>query len=244
MRRVLAVALLLLLAGCTGVFGGDAQREAPSVTPVPVPEPTPGRVVVPQAADGTPAVGRLIAAHSQALSTRPFHLRVVRSDTSAVDVWVDHEADLARFRRVVDESVTDVVVHNGTRYEVGADGEVRSSPVNDLPFVDSPTGFFLLQQRVAGLVYTRAGTATRDGRRVALLRANTTNSTISRSGFRTVVAANSTLAVDRNGIVRELDHEERYADGTVRRLRLTVTTGEDVPLPEWYERQESERDDR
>lgn len=242
--RLALVAALVLLAGCAGVFDGGTQRTAPTVTPVPVPEPTPGRVVVPQATDGTPAVGRIIAAHSQALSVRDFHLRIGRGNASAVDVWVDHGADRARFRRVVDGSVEDVVIDNGTRYEVGAGGDLQRGPVDDLPFLDSPTGFFLLQQRVAGLVYTRAGTATRDGRQVALLRANTTDSTISRSGFRTVVAADSTLAVDRNGIVRDLDHEERYADGSVRRLRIEVTTGGEVPLPEWYDGQSSARDDR
>jgi len=232
MRRLLVVAALLL-AGCTGSLTDGNTPDQRSVTAAPVPA-TEG-IVLPQTTDGRSAVGRIIADHRTALSTRSFRLQVVSDGGRfSTDVWVDREANLVRVQRVLNGSTDDAVVADGLRYDLQANGSVATSPATGTPYLASESGFFLLQQRVAGLVYNRTGTATRDGTSVAVLRANTTDSTISRSGFRTVVAANSTLYVDRNRIIRELDHEERYADDTVRTLNVTVTTDASVPLPEWY----------
>jgi hypothetical protein len=233
MRRLLVVAAIFL-AGCTGSLTDGGTPDQSSVTAAPVPESS-GDIVLPQTTDGRPAVGRIIAAHRTALSTRSFHLQVARDgNRSSTDVWIDREADIVRVRRVWNGSTDDAVVAGGTRYDRQANGTVATNPAGETPSLDSESGFYLLQQRVAGLVYNRTGTATRNGTTLAVLRANTTDSTISRSGFRTVVAANSTLYVDRNGIIRGLDHEERYADGTVRTLDVTVTTDASVPLPDWY----------
>lgn len=232
MRRVLVVAALLL-AGCTGPLDGS-RPDKPSVTAAPVPAES-GDIILPQTTDGRPAVGRIIAAHRTALSTRNFHLQVVRDgDWSSTDVWVNRESNIVRVQRVLNGSTDDAVVTDGTRYELQTNGTVATSPAAGTPYLTSESGFFLLQQRVAGLVYHRTGTTTRNGTTVAVLQANTTDSTISRSGFRTVVAANSTLYVDGNSIIRELVHEERYADDTVRTLHITVTSDTNVPLPEWY----------
>jgi len=150
-------------------------------------------------------------------------------------VWVDRDADLLRVRLARNGStVNDAVVADGTRYELAANGTATAEPADGtVPYLDSESGVFRLQQRVAGLVYNQTATTTRDGTNVAILRANTADSTISRSGFRTVVAADSTLSVGREGVIRGMDHEEEYADGSVRTLDATVTTGGDVPLPEW-----------
>ncbi|WP_310919304.1 hypothetical protein [Haloarcula saliterrae] len=235
MRQVLVLAVVVL-AGCSGVFGSGAAGDTPEVTPAPVPTPSSGNVWLPQTADGTPAVGRIIAGHQEALSSRDFHRRVVDGDLSTTDVWVDRAANRVRVRRVTTQT-NDVVLADGRRYVRSADGPVSSERLDDdsVPYVDSTTGFFVLQQHVAGLVYNRTETVERNGTELAVLRANTTESTISRSGSRTVVAADSTLYVDREGVIRAMDHRERYADGTVRTLRYRVWTGEDsVAMPDWF----------
>jgi len=234
-RRIL-VLVLVLLAGCSGVFGSETGIEGATVTPAPVPTAGPPAVALPQTADGTPAVGRILASHRRALATRDFHRSVVVDGTlSRTDVWVDRDADRTRVRWGTTRT-TDVVLADGRRYERNADGTVSSEPAgDDLPYVETASGFHQFQQYVAGLVYTRTGTVTRDETRLAVLRANTTDATISRSGSRTVVAADSTLYVDRHGIVREMDHRERYAGGTVRTLRVRVETGPDsVAMPPWF----------
>jgi len=235
-RQVL-VLVVVVLAGCSGVFGSAATESGPAITPAPVPTQSAGEVALPQTADGTPAVGQIITTHRQALATRDFHRRtVVDGNLSTTDVWVDRDADRTRVRRLT-RTTTDVVLTDGKRYERAANGSVLSEPsAGQLPAVETTSGFFLLQRYVAGLVYNRTGTVERNGTELAVLRANTTDSTISRSGSRTVVAADSTLYVDGNGIIRAMDHRERYADGTVRTLRVRVWTGEDsVTMPDWYE---------
>ena len=235
-RRILVVALVLL-AGCSGVFGSESQPDAPAVTPAPVPTSTTPDVILPRTADGTPSVGLIITKHRQALSTRDFHRRTRIDETlSTTDVWVDRDADRTRVRRVTG-TTTDVVVDGDRRYERAANGSVVSEPAaSRLPAVRSASGFFLLQRYVAGLIYNRTDTVTRNGTELAVLRANTTDSTIDRAGYRTVEAADSTLYVDRDGVIRALDHRERYADGTVRTLRFRVWTGGGSPaMPDWFE---------
>jgi len=234
------VLAVVVLAGCSGVFGSATTESDPAVTPAPVPTPSTGDVSLPQTADGTPAVGRVITAHRQALSTRDLHRRtVVDGNLSTTDVWVDRDADRTRVRRVT--GTTTDVVEGDRRYERAENGSVVSEPAGGrLPAVETASGFFLLQRYVAGLVYNRTGTVERNDTALAVLRANTTDSTISRSGSRTVVAADSTLYVGRDGVVRAMDHRERYADGTVRTLRFRVWTGEgSVAMPDWFEERET-----
>ncbi|MBX0323742.1 hypothetical protein EGH21_11955 [Halomicroarcula sp. F13] len=239
MRPALWVALaaVTVLAGCTGAFAGEGTTATPErVTAAPVPEPTPGRVTLPRTADGTPDVGRIVVEHHQTVRSRSVHRRlVVDEGQSATDVWVDRDRDVVRVRQRFGRSTDDVVVVDGRRYTRTRDGEVAAQPTNNsLPAVDTASGLFVLQRHVAGLVYDRTGSVTRDGTRLAVVRANTTNATLSRGGFRTVVAADSRLYVDGRGVVRYLDHRERYADGSVRSLTMRVTTDvERVPLPEW-----------
>ena len=226
------------MAGCSGVFGGTATEGGQAVTPAPVPTASAGDVQLPQTADGTPDVGRIVASHRRALSTRAFHRRtVVDGNLSTTDVWVDREANRTRVRRVTD-GTTDVVLADGRRYERAENGSVITADAGARPpVVETTSGFFLLQRYVAGLVYNRTDTVTRNGTELAVLRANTTDSTISRSGSRTVIAADSTLYVDRDGIVRALRQRERYGDGTVRTVQFRVRTGDDsVAMPDWYER--------
>ena len=236
MRQLLVVAVVLF-AGCSGVFGGDTAADGPAVTPAPVPTASAEKVLLPRTADGTADVSRILSAHRTALASRDFHRRLVVDGTlSTTDVWVDRQPDRVRIRRVTSGTV-DVVVADGRRYERPANGTVRSGPAgDDCPGVETASGFYRLQQYVSGLVYTQTRTVTRNGTRVAILRANTTDSTISRSGSRTVVAADSTLYVDRDGIVRAMVHRERYAGGTVRTVRFRVRTGQDsVAMPEWFD---------
>jgi len=239
-RQVLVLAAVVL-AGCSGVFGTGGPSDAQGVTPAPVPTASDSELTVPETADGTPAVGRIIANHRAALSTRDFHRRlVVDGNRSTTDVWVDRGGKWTRVRRVAN-GTDDVVVANDRRYERRADGTVRVGSAGwELSYVDSASGRFVLRRYVAGLVYDRTGTVTRNGTRVAVLRANTTDSTIDRAGYRTVVAADSTLYVDRHGIVRAMDHRERYTDGTVRTLRFRVWTGEGSgSLPAWFTERET-----
>ena len=239
-RQMLVIAVVLL-AGCSGVFGGDPPPETKEITPAPVPTASETGVLLPETADGTPAVGRIIASHRAALSTRDFHRRlVVDGNLSTTDVWVDREGKWTRVRRVAGET-NDVVVANDRTYERRANGTVRVGSAGwELPYADSASGRFVLQRYVAGLIYNRTETVTRNGTRLAVLRANTTDSTIDRAGYRTVVAANSTLYVDRDGIVRAMDHRERYADGTVRTLRFRVRTGDErSTLPAWFTERET-----
>jgi len=235
--RQVMVLCVVVLAGCGGVFGGATTENGADVTPAPVPAASEqSDVVLPQTGDGTPSLGRIIATHRQALSARDFHRRTaIDGNLSTTDVWVDRDADRTRVRRAT-VVTNDVVVDDGRRYERTANGSVLREPAGDrLPYVETTSGFFLLQQYVAGLVYNRTGTVTRNGTRMAVLRANTTDSTISRSGSRTVVAADSTLYVDRDGVVRAMDHRERSADGAVRTVRFRVWTGADrVTMPEWF----------
>ncbi len=240
MRRALVLAVVVL-AGCSGVFGGDTPADTQAVTPAPVPTASTPELSVPETVDGTPAVGRIIADHRAALSTREYHRRlVIDGNLSTTDVWVDHDAKRTRVRRVTG-TTDEVVVADGRRYERRANGSVRVTPGGwELPYVDSASGRFALQRYVAGLVYNRTDTVSRNGTRVAVLRANTTDSTISRPGSRTVVAADSTLYVDANGIIRAMDHRERYAGGTVRTLRFRVWTGDGTAvMPEWFTERET-----
>lgn len=235
MRQVL-VLVVVVLAGCSGVFGGTTTESGPGVTPAPVPTVAPDELSLPQTADGTPAVSQIITAHRRALSTRDFHRQtVVDGNLSTTDVWVDRDADRTRIRRVTG-TTTDVVLDDGRQYEQAENGSVVSGPAGErLPYVETTSGFFLLQQYVAGLVYNRTDTVTRNGTQLAVLRANTTDSTISRWGSRTVVAADSTLYVDGDGVIRAMDHRERYAGGTVRTVRFRVWTGDgSVAMPEWF----------
>ncbi|WP_254272051.1 hypothetical protein [Haloarcula marina] len=235
MRRLLAVALVVL-AGCSGVFADDGRpTETAPVTAAPVPETPPAPVTLPQSEDGTPAVGQIVIGHHRTVSERTLHRRVVTGGgETAVDVWVDREADVARVQRRYGNSTTDTVVADGVRYERGVERQVETSI--EVPYVETASGLFFLQQLVSGLVYNRTGTVTRNGERLAVVSANTTNSTISRSAFRTVVAADSRLYVDRRGGIRYVDHRERYADGTVRTVRMRVRTDIDrVPIPPWLD---------
>lgn len=239
-RRALVLAVVVL-AGCSGVFGGDAPTDTQGVTPAPVPTASTPELSVPETADGTPAVGPIIADHRAALSTRSFHRRlVIDGNLSTTDVWVDRDANRARVRRVTG-TTDEAVVADGRRYERRENGSIRVNPAGwELPYVDSASGHFVLQRYVAGLVYNRTDTVTRNGTRVAVLRANTTDSTISRPGSRTVVAADSTLYVDGNGVIRAVDHRERYADGTARTMRFRVRTGEGTAvMPEWFTERET-----
>ena len=240
MRLVLVLAVVVL-AGCSGIFGGDASSATPEITPAPVPTVSAGELSLPETADGTPAVDRIIADHRAALSTRDFHRRVVLDrNRSTTDVWVDRDTKRTRIRRVAD-GTDEAVVADGRRYERRADGSLRVDPAGwELPYVDSASGRFVLQRYTAGLAYDRTDTVIRNGTRLAVLRANATDSAISRSGSRTVVAADSTLYVDRAGIVRAMDHRERSAGGTVRTLRFRVRVGEgSAVMPEWFTERET-----
>ncbi|EMA46952.1 hypothetical protein [Halococcus saccharolyticus] len=75
------VVVLIVLAGCSGVFGGDGGGEStPTVTPMTVPTDEPTPTPVPQLAPGLTGQGienasALVAAHSSFLQNRSFTTR-------------------------------------------------------------------------------------------------------------------------------------------------------------------------
>jgi len=236
MCRPLVVVVLVALAGCSGLglgVGGDT----PSVTPVPVATPDPSAVEVPRA-NGSVAVDAVLARHDAALSDRSFHRRVVREGPQNTrDVWVDRERDVVRVRRTLGPVIDDAIRADGTVYRVASDDPrrdyVTEASDGTVPYVLSQSGAARLGQVLLDEGYQRVDTVRRGERNLAVLAVNATGRG---EGTDPSISVKSRLYVDSEGIVREIDHWERWPDGTVVTLRMTVTTGtERVPVPWWAE---------
>lgn len=237
MSRALAVAALLVLAGCTGLVPeGETRTESP-VTAAPVPSVAASDVPLPTR-NGTVDRDRLIARHGAALSNRSFARHVQRAGPQNTrDVWVDRERGVVRVRQRFGPLTDDALVADGTVYR-----SVRDDPETDyvsepsdgtVPYVPTLSGTDRLAQVLAEEGYRRIDTVRRDGRPVAIVAVNATGRG---SGSDPSVAIQSRLYVDADGVIRTVDHWERRPDGTIVEFRMDVTTGVDrVPIPWWAE---------
>jgi len=235
MWRSLAVVAVVLVAGCTGLTGGDTRTEA--LTPAPVPDVDPSLVVVPEA-NGSVDIDVVLDRHEAALSNRSFARSVERAGPENTrDVWVDREADIVRVRRTFGPLVDDAVAADGTVYRLASDDpdtDYRAEASNDTtPYVPSLSGRARLEQVLLDDGYRRIDTVERDGRPVAVLAVNATGRG---EGTDPSIAVQSELSVDSEGVIRSVDHWERRPDGTVVELQMSVETGTgQVPVPWWAE---------
>lgn len=233
MRRVLPVVGLVLLAGCTGLV----QDAEPTVTPAPIPEET-ATVALPRT-NGTVDIGAVIEDHDTALAERSFHLRIER-DWSRItqDVWVDRDTGVVRVRYRTASEIRDVVVTEETTYRYRPDrGRTRNYTTRptdgDVPYVLSLSGDVALKQFLARHEYVLVGTTRWNDRAMSVLRFNASHVPVPENKN---VAVDSRVYVDRRGIIRHVDHRERFDDGSGRTLRMTVTTDIGrVPRPHWLD---------
>jgi hypothetical protein len=237
MPRALAVAALLVLAGCTGFAPDGETRTDSPVTAAPVPGVSDSDVPLPTR-NGTVDRDRLIERHGAALANRSFARYVQRAGPQNTrDVWVDRERGVVRVRQRFGPLTDDAIVADGTRYRLVSDDpeeDYRTEPNNGtLPYVPTLSGAARLRQVLADEGYRRVDTVRRDGRPVAIVAVNVTGRG---SGSDPSVAVRSRLSVDADGVIRTVDHWERRPDGTVVEFRMDVTTGIDrVPIPWWAE---------
>ncbi|MFC6756703.1 MULTISPECIES: hypothetical protein [Haloarcula] len=236
MHRSLLVVTLVVLAGCSGLGFGPSADE-PAVTPVPVTTPDASAVELARA-NGSVDIDALLARHDGALADRSFHRRVVREGPQNTrDVWVDHERDVVRVQRTFGPVVDDAILADGRLYRAASDDPDRaytSEPSNvTVPYVPTRSGEARLRQVLLEDGYQRVDTVRRGGRDLAVVAVNATGRG---SGVDPSISVQSRLAVDADGVVREVDHWERRPDGTVVEFEMRVTTGEErVPVPWWAE---------
>ncbi|GCF13707.1 hypothetical protein Harman_16420 [Haloarcula mannanilytica] len=238
MWRVTLTVAVALLAGCSGFLpAGSTAEDSDSVTPAPVPTSSPDVTVTVPTKDGTVDTDRLLDRHKWALANRSFHRRVVRAGPhNTLDVWVDRDADVRRVRQQFGPLTDDTVVSNGTAYH-----NVRDDP--DTPYTttnvtgnasltDAPSGRAVLALLLANRTYRQVGSFTWNGRPVAVLAATTTSATPAADTESVVVT--SRLYVDRQGIVRYIEHDENRPQAQDLSMEMTVSTDvERVPIPWW-----------
>lgn len=239
MWRAVAVAVLALSAGCTGLLASDGPAD-PTVTPAPVPATGTAQPVDVPRANGTVDFDRVRARHRLALSNRSYHLHVEQPSRTTLDVWVDRDAGVVRVRRTVGRLVDDLVRVDGTVYT-----NVRDDPDDDYrvvpstertPLLDSLTGADLLRRSLHARAYRRVGTVQRGGRTLAVLYSNDTEPPLTDGDPDQATGVESRVYVDRQGIVRRVDYEAHLRDGNTVTITLTVRTGIDrIPVPWWLE---------
>ncbi|KZX46813.1 hypothetical protein [Haloarcula sp. K1] len=240
MWRVTLTVAIALLAGCSGLFSaGSTADGGDPVTPAPVPTPSPDATVTVPTSNGTVDVGRLLDRHQQALSTRSFHRHVEQAGPqNTLDVWVDREREVQRVRRRFGPISDDVILANGTVYT-----NVRDDP--DTPYATTPAtpntslvtstaGSNLLRQLLSNTEYRQVDSVQWNGRPVAVLAATETVETP--IGENESEIGRSRLYVDRQGVIRYVEHTERRPDRPDIDTTVTVTTDtERVPIPWWLE---------
>ncbi|AEM55646.1 hypothetical protein HISP_00045 [Haloarcula hispanica N601] len=240
MWRVTLTVAIALLAGCSGLFSaGSTADGGDPVTPAPVPTPSPDATVTVPTSNGTVDVGRLLDRHQQALSTRSFHRHVEQAGPqNTLDVWVDREREVQRVRRRFGPISDDVILANGTVYT-----NVRDDP--DTPYATTPAtpntslvtstaGSNLLRQLLSNTEYRQVDSVQWNGRPVAVLAATDTVETP--IGENESEIGRSRLYVDRQGVIRYVEHTERRPDRPDIDTTVTVTTDtERVPIPWWLE---------
>jgi len=240
MWRVALTVAIALLAGCSGLFSaGSTADGGDPVTPAPVPTSSPDATVTVPTSNGTVDVGRLLDRHQQALSTRSFHRHVEQAGPqNTLDVWVDREREVQRVRRRFGPISDDVILANGTVYT-----NVRDDP--DTPYATTPAtpntslvtstaGSNLLRQLLSNTEYRQVDSVQWNGRPVAVLAATDTVETP--IGENESEIGRSRLYVDRQGVIRYVEHTERRPDRPDIDTTVTVTTDtERVPIPWWLE---------
>ncbi|MDS0260233.1 hypothetical protein NDI56_12585 [Haloarcula sp. S1CR25-12] len=236
MRHTLAVVTLVALAGCSGLGLGPSADEQ-SVTPVPISTPDSSAVDLP-GQNGSVDIDRVVARHDAALADRSFHRTVVRAGPQNTrDVWVDRERGVVRVRRTFGPVVDDAILTDGTVYRAASDDPERAYVTEDsdaaVPYVPSQSGGARLRQVLLDGGYQRVDTIRRNDRVLAVVAVDATGRG---AGSDPSIAVQSRLAVDADGIIREVDHWERRPDGTVVAFEMTVDTDtERVPVPWWAE---------
>ncbi|WP_336336232.1 hypothetical protein [Haloarcula brevis] len=239
MWRVTLAVGIALLAGCSGVFPADPTAgDTDPVTPAPVPTSSPDATVPVPTSDGGVDVDRLLDRHERALASRSFHRHVEQAGPqNTLDVWIDREREVRRVRRRFGPISDDVVLANGTVYtNVRDDPDTPYSATPATPntsLVASPAGRDLLRLLMSGTEYRRVGAFEWNGRPVAVLAATNTGTPAAENGSG---VQRSRLYVDRQGILRYVEHVERRPDRPDIDARMTVATGIGrVPIPWWLE---------
>jgi hypothetical protein len=237
-RIALVVAVLVLVSGCNGVLSGQGTATE-TVTPAPVPSPEPtvagtdaGRCLVPPPAPrpGTPApppsttqslpirngtvVGAdLVALHASVLPNYRYHLRI----GDGYDVWslANHSAfayegsdEGTRLRTIYAVGGTlSELDHNEDGPDVLRQRPYRAGDPGPglLPLL---TGSEWFENAIGYYGYELAGTREWNGTEVRVLRWRVDRPHL--MGFKWLIEGNSTVYVDRRGIIRRVQHYERF----------------------------------
>lgn len=234
-----AVAVLVVLAGCSGLAApsGD-QAETATLTPAPVPEtdrtptgeqttclapraaatertprPTPATPVPVPGENGTVRGADLVERHLDALTTRGFRLRVDGTRVTSVSGG-------AAFRfngSLLGFGPVQLYAVGGTIYRLHeTDDGVSVTTTANSPgseraqwYLDVLTGDVWLSERVTRSHYRFVGTRTDNGTAVRVFE-STRAVTLTENGE--TVRANSTVLVDRRGVIRHVRHVSRSGD--------------------------------
>lgn len=239
---VLALALVVVLAGCSG--GGtttappnaDGPGTTPTQTPVAVPDDAPPGIT----ASGIDA-DALVSAHTDALSQRNYTLSVrQRIGDGGLDVTALVGTD--RSPALIDLATATA---NRTTY-VGADAvyerrlDAGNQTVRRIDTVSVPTGATYVQQVLDDANFSYNGTVERDGRTLYRVDAHLDDLTRTFSDAEPVYF-HGQLLVTESGIVTDLTYDLSIDVNQTRRelsVRATVTDigATDVPRPDWVER--------
>jgi hypothetical protein len=121
-RRVLALALVVAVAGCGSLAGQSDSRE--TLTPAPVPSVTEGDVPLPPGVgpDGSIDAERLAAAHSEALVGRSYTRRITRRFADRERISTLRVENRTRYRY---DHVRPGTGENATEFSDGADRYTR-----------------------------------------------------------------------------------------------------------------------
>ncbi|AUG45994.1 hypothetical protein BVU17_00040 [Haloarcula taiwanensis] len=240
MWRVTLAVGIALLAGCSGFLpAGPSADDSDPVTPAPVPTNTPEATVTVPTSDGRVDVDRLLDRHQRALSNRNFHRHVEQAGPqNTLDVWIDRQRGIQRVRQRFGPISDDVVLADGTLYT-----NVRDDP--DTPYattpatpntslVASPPGVDLLRRLLSNTAYRTVASVQRNGRPVAVLAA--TNAVETPTAENESAVVRSRLYVDRQGVIRHVEHTEQRPERPDIDTTMTVTTDiARVPIPWWLE---------
>lgn len=240
MWRSVTLAVVAVLAGCSGLLVSNSTSETP-VTPAPVPDTAADVTVTVPRANGSVDMQRVFERHDAALADRSFHRHVVREGPlNTRDVWVDRKRGVVRVRQTFGPLTNDAVLVNGTAYHNVRDDpntDFESEPSNGtIPYVATLSGDGLLKQFLIADGYQKLKIVERGGRPLAVIAATDTVVLTSPDSADRTVTVESRLYVDQHGVIRYVDSRGRRPDGTIFSVEMTVTTGLDrVPIPWWLE---------
>lgn len=245
---VVAVASLLLLAGCSGSSGGGTTSPAGEVT-----DPDSAAVGQPVGTSdaGIENASALVAATGQRLAETDYAVRFgLRQESGSQQLNVTQRIrssldDERRRYRFDSSGETNVAfVADGTRYiQATSDGETTytsrelGQPFADVHAVEMLDGAESLGGILRSGTFERAGTVKRDGR--TLVRFDLTAFEGAGEGT-TVVEANATVLVGADGVVYSAArHVVLEEDGTTTRFdqtfRIEALGDVSVERPEWVD---------